>query len=275
MSKAVMTIHGFMTVKEDFGRLYDYLDCYDEVLAVEIPGHNGDSTLEEFNVEDTLTTVLLCYDKLRKKHDQVDVVGFSMGGALATWLCGQRDVHRAVLLSPANKYLNFLMPIETVKFYNEHSLKPLLDKKSEQTLAEKQYEIKKIFTTYFENVVTSIKILVGNAREERMLTPRVYNVFRKIIKLCNKMVEEHSPVQTPTLVLWGKLDELVPHKSVKYVLDHFVNAENKIYEDIGHAMLYTNHDDVLISDIMKYLSEGQFNTEITPRALSHLTDETR
>ena len=262
MSKAVMTIHGFMTVKEDFGRLYDYLDCYDEVLAVEIPGHNGEAKLDEFTVEDTLQTVLSAYDTLREKHDEVDIVGFSMGGALTTWLCGQRDVHRAVLLAPANRYWNFLMPIEKIKFYGEHGLKPYLNKDSEESLAEKSYEIKKFFTDYYENVATSLKVFIGY---DSKITPRVYNVFRKLIKLCNKMVEGSSPIQTPTLVLWGKLDELVPQKSVKYVLQHFVNAKNKVYEDIGHAMLYTNRDDMLIQDIMGFLTDGDFCEEVTRR----------
>ena len=253
MSKAVMTIHGFMTVKEDFGRLYDHLDCYNEVLAVEIPGHNGAASLDEFTVEDTLMTVLSAYDKLREKHEQVDVVGFSMGGALTTWLCAQRDVHRAVLLAPANKYLNFFMPASTIKFYGEQGLKPLLDKDKNTTLKEKTYEIKKVFADYFENVQTSLKIFIDY---DSKITPHIYNVFRKVIKQCNKVVEEHSKIQTPTLVLWGQLDELVPRKSIQYVLKHFVNATDKIYEDIGHAMLYTNRDDIIIEDIMEYLKRS-------------------
>ena len=253
MSKAVMTIHGFMTVKEDFGKLYDHLDCYDETLAVEIPGHNGSASFDEFTVEDTLYTVLSAYDKLREKHDQVDVVGFSMGGALATWLCGQRDVHRAVLLAPANKYLNFLMPIDSLKFYGEQGIKPLFDKENTNSLKEKRYGIKQVFTEYFENVKTSLNIVVSNFNNDRIITPRIYNVFRKLIKLCNKMVESHSPLQTETLVLWGQLDELVPHKSIKYVLQHFVKATNKVYQDIGHAMLYTNRDEIIIKDIMDFL----------------------
>ena len=261
MSKAVMTIHGFLTVKEDFGRLYDYLDCYDEVLAVEIPGHNGDASIDEFNVEDTFKTVLSAYDELRARHSEVDVVGFSMGGALATWLCAERDVHRAALLAPANKYLNFLAPLETIKFYGEKGLKPFLEETTE-SVVDKHGEVKKVFTSYFENVATSLKILFDY---DTKITPRVYGVFRKIIKQCNAAVEEHSPIDTPTLVLWGKLDELVPRKSVKYVLEHFVNGQSKIYDDFGHAMLYTNHDDVLIKDIMEYLTEGNFCREVNPR----------
>ena len=247
-----MTIHGFTTVKEDFGRLYDRLGCYDEVLAVEIPGHNGDANFDEFTVDDTFQTVLSAYDDLRSKHDEVDVVGFSMGGALTTWLCAQKDVHKAVLLSPANKYLNFLMPLETLKFYNEQGLKPLI-KKSNVSLAEKSYTVSRVFSDYFENVATSLKIVFSNFENNRVITPRVYSVFRKIIRGCNAMVEQHSPITTPTLVLWGKLDELVPHKSVKYVLKHFSKAQSNIYDDIGHAMLYTNHDEILIKDILDFL----------------------
>ena len=247
-----MTIHGFMTVKEDFGKLYDRLDSYDEVLAVEIPGHNGEVDFDKFTVDATLQTVLAAYDTLRSKHDRVDVVGFSMGGALATWLCAQRDVTKAVLLAPANKYLNFLMPLETIKFYNERGIKPLL-KKSNESLMEKSYTVSKVFTEYFENVATSLKIVVGNLGNDRIITPRIYSVFRKLIKTCNTLVEQHSPVETPILVLWGKLDELVPHKAVQYVLDHFSNAQSNIYEDIGHAMLYTNHDELIIKDILGFL----------------------
>ena len=254
-----MTIHGFLTVKEDFGRLYDFFDCYDEVLAVEIPGHNGDASIDDFTVEDTFSTVLSAYDKLRAKYDQVDVVGFSMGGALATWLCVQRDVHYAVLLSPANKYLNFLMPVDTIKFYNERGLQPLLDRDVDVSLADVGYEVKQTFISYFENVATSLKIALDS---EKKISLSVYNVFRKIIKQCNKAVEQNSPIKTPMLVLWGRLDELVPHKAIEYVLEHFNNATSKIYEDIGHAMLYTNHDDVLIVDIMKFLTDGLFCAKI-------------
>lgn len=249
-----MTIHGFMTVKEDFGKLYDHLDCYDEVLAVEIPGHNGEPDFDKFTIDATLQTVLSAYDTLRARHDEVDVVGFSMGGALTTWICAQRDVHKAVLLAPANKYFNFLMPVETIKFYNESGIKPLL-KKSNASLMEKTYTVSKVFTEYFQNVVTSVKIVVGNLGSDRIITPHIYNVFRNLIKTCNKMVDQHSPVQTDMLVLWGKLDELVPQKSVNYVLEHFANAQSKIYEDIGHAMLYTNHDEIIIKDILGFLNK--------------------
>ena len=256
-----MTIHGFLTVVEDFGRLYDYLDCYDEVVKVEIPGHNGEVDFDKFTVESTQEAVLSAYDRLRAKHDQVDVVGFSMGGGLATWLAAERDVHKAVLLSPANKHINFMMPYETVKFYGSVRLRAFQE--AEGSLKEKHAAVKEIFQPYSENIATANKIAFE--RTFKYMNTRTYGVFRKLMTLSNHKVEECAPIQTPTLILWGKLDELVPYRSIKFVLKHFPNAECNIYPDIGHSMLYTNRDNLLIKDIMDFLTDGSFDKEVPYR----------
>ena len=263
MSKAVMTIHGFLTVVEDFGRLYDYLDSYDEVVKVEIPGHNGEVDFDKFTVESTQEAVLSAYDKLREKHDEVDVVGFSMGGALATWLCAERDVHKAVLIAPANKFINILMPLEAAMFYGGVRLDAFQE--ADGNLKEKHDAVKAAFQPYGENISTANKIAAE--RTFKYLNPKTYGVFRKLMKLSTQAVEEKSPIQTPTLILWGKLDELVPYRSIKFVLKHFKNAECNVYHDIGHSMLYTNRDNLLIKDIMDFLTDGKFDKEVPYREL--------
>jgi esterase/lipase len=40
------------------------------------------------------------YRALRRQYETVDVIGFSMGGALATLLASREDVHRLVLVAP-------------------------------------------------------------------------------------------------------------------------------------------------------------------------------
>ncbi|MCH5151690.1 MAG: alpha/beta fold hydrolase [Clostridiales bacterium] len=261
MSKALMTIHGFLTVVEDFGRLYDYLDDYDEVVKVEIPGHNGEVDFDKFTVESTQEAVFSAYDNLRSKYDEVDVVGFSMGGALATWLSAERDVHKAVLIAPANKFINVMMPYEAAKFYGGVRLQAFQE--AEGGLKEKHAKVKEAFQPYGENISTANKI--ATERTFKYLNPSTFGVFRKLMTLSNKAVEEHSPVMTPTFILWGKLDELVPYRSIKFLLKHFKNAECNVYHDVGHSMLYTNRDNVLIADIMKFLTDGKFDKEVPYR----------
>ena len=262
MSRAVMTIHGFLTVKEDFGRLYDYLDFYDEVKAVEIPGHNGDKpNFKLFNAEDTFRAVLSVYDELKSRCDTVDVVGFSMGGALATWLCSVRQINRAVLVSPANKYINAALPFATGKFVSDVGGKAFRETKG--SLKEKLNATGEALSPYVENMKTANKI--ARQRTFKYMNPHTYSVFSKIIKSGNVVVETVSPNPTPTLILWGKLDELVPYRSVKYLTAHFPQAEVKIYPDVGHAMLYTNLDDVIIHDAVYFLSEGKVDLAVPKR----------
>lgn len=256
-----MTIHGFLTEVKDFGRLYDYLDMYDEVLPVEIPGHNGEVDFTKFTVEHTQQVVLDAYDTLAAKYDKVDVVGFSMGGALATWLCCMRCVHRAVLIAPSNKYLNVYMPVEAIKFYGGLPFKSY--KNGNGNLSERRKAVKLAFKPYKDNIAIASNIT--RTRILKYISPHTYKVFRDLMKVSNEQVESSSPIATDTMVLWGKLDELVPYKSVRFVTSHFVNAKCKVYPDIGHSMLYTNRDDVLIKDITDFLSDGTYNKKISYR----------
>ncbi len=256
-----MTIHGYLTDVNDFGRLYDYLDCYDEVVPVQIPGHNGKVNFKAFTVESTQQAVLSAYDALSAKHDEVDVVGFSMGGALATWLCALRKVHRAVLLSPANKFINIWLPVSAVKFYGEKTVDTY--RNAEGTFKQKSRVTKDALKPYGENITVAGK--VAFSRTFRYMTPRNLHVFNELVKQSNMWLASSAPISTPTLVLWGKLDELVPYKSVQYVCKYFSDIRTRIYPDVGHAMLYTNLDDRIIKDTMDFLTEGNFDKEVPKR----------
>ncbi len=258
MSRAVLLIHGYLTTTQDFGRLYDYLDCYDEVRAVEIPGHNGKVDMRKFTVGSTQQAVMTAFDELAANHD-VDVVGFSMGGALATWLCCLRKVRRAVFISPANKFLNAALPVNAAKFYGELTKDAL---ESVEGFENKRRAVKDAWKPYGENITASGKIALS--RTFRYMTPRNLHIFAELMKQCNMWVKS-TRAETPSLALWGNLDELVPRKSINFITDHFADVTVKIYPDIGHAMLYTNRDDEIITDIMNFLTEGSFHAEVPHR----------
>ena len=253
MSKAVMTIHGFLTDVADFGDLYDSLGDYDCVYKCKIPGHNGKVNFNEFNVADTLATVRADYDMLREKYDQVDVIGFSMGGALTSYLCSVRDVHRAVLCAPSNKYLNFRSLFAMLSFY----FKTYNEKyqNSNGAVAARMREANDYLKPYRNNSLLSIRI--GIRRILPNINSHTYSVFRDLMKLCNDALKERQSLDVPAMVVWGKLDELVPRASADFVCDFFTYHKLKLYDDVGHALFLTNNSPRLIRDIVEYLNMSE------------------
>ena len=61
-------------------------------------------------------------------------------------------------------------------------------------------------------------------------------------------------MNTPALILWGELDELVPNSSITHVQKYFTNYKTITYKDVGHAMLMTNRGPALSKDIVDFLN---------------------
>ncbi len=263
MTKSVMTIHGFLTDTQDFGRLYEYLNFYDEVKAFKVPGHNGEVDFSLFTVNDTISEVLSCYDELRAKHDTVDVVGFSMGGALASYLCAKRDVNKVVFLSPANKYLNLTSPISALKFYLRFIKQSYKEKNSD--FKRKMLLTRSEMEPYRKNIAASAQVAAKRILPN--ISIHTFNVFRKLVTMANNAVDIKDVLETPALLLWGKLDELVPQASVQYIEKHFTNCTTELIEDLGHAMLMTNKDNILIKKVVNFLSDGEIEVDIPVREI--------
>ena len=101
---ALIYIHGFSASRQEsvpvFDRVADSIGA--NVFYTRLKGHGlGSDALSGISVNDWLNDVWEAWKIGRQIGEKVIVVGSSMGGALATWLCSQvEDVHALVLLSP-------------------------------------------------------------------------------------------------------------------------------------------------------------------------------
>ncbi|MBQ3042748.1 MAG: alpha/beta hydrolase, partial [Clostridia bacterium] len=86
-----------------------------------------------------------------------------------------------------------------------------------------------------------------------------------IVKTVNTEVEAHAPIDTPILVIWGELDELVPQASLDFLSKQFVNMQTIIYKDVGHLLMLSNRDGAFIQTAVKFLTDGKVDKEIPPR----------
>lgn len=255
MTKALMTIHGFLTDTADFGELYDRLkDNYDYIHPCKVPGHNDQVDFKKFRVSDTIDTILSDFDKLQSQYDTVDVMGFSMGGALTTFLCARRKVNRAILLAPSNKYNTYASTTRAVMFYyNQYNA---VLRNSSGSLARRIKETENFMKKYRHNNAVAMRIAFKRILPN--LSTHTYKVFKELMTIVNNALQfsGNQSIHTPTLLLWGCLDELVPKSSLALVGKYFDNLKTLTYPDVGHALILTDKVETIAFDIKKFLQQN-------------------
>ena len=115
---AVLMIHGFVAARSDFADMGERLARRGfTVRLMRLPGHGAIPPDFEFLPDGALfQAVHQEYLKLRAGHRRVCVVGFSMGGALATLLASVEPVDRLVLAAPyygVSYKWYYVLPAET------------------------------------------------------------------------------------------------------------------------------------------------------------------
>lgn len=244
-----MTIHGFLTNVADFGALHDNLDFYDKVMPFCLPGHDKNAQFSQFTVQNTIEQVMQCYDDLASKYDQVDVVGYSLGGALATYIASKRNVGKLVLIAPANKYFTLSAPLHYFKFFNRKYSQSYRNAQGDVVTRAKVAH--KSIAPYTRDVAVSLSVACRNI--VRYVDVHTLDTLKKLCAIANAQIETVGELHCPTLILYGAMDELVPLSSVEYVRKHFVNNIYNFYDDVGHAMLHTSKEPTLIADIVRFL----------------------
>lgn len=249
--KCALLLHGFLSDENDFSPIVKELQArYDYVHLIHFPGHGSTFGKEEFTEEATFQVLESTFEVLAKKYKTIDVIGFSMGGALGVYLAVKYPVHRLVLLAPAYKYFNLEAPIVKVAVY-WHLMKQLRKARKENEPYSEEQIYKKL-NNVFEDDKKSLSI--GARAYLITALPKYFFAFRKIIK---RVVSNIDPYYAPTLVLWGELDQLVPKQAIEEVYEFCLNPKKKkvIYDDITHLMLLSTNNQKIIQAIIDYLQE--------------------
>ena len=239
MNKVCVLIHGYLTDYKDFKSLpYELIKKYDQVILLCLPGHNHKDSLDEFTKDNVFKYIHKQMDEIIK-NDIVDVIGYSLGGALSWYIALNYNINKLILLAPANNYINFFL-------YNaQYNYLKSLNKLEETTKEElkKEYKLRQKEAFEFAKKTIFQKFTIKNG----------FN-FVKIIYEINK---NNSNINNPLLVIRGDLDELSPRKSVDLVFNRCENNNKEMYNipDIGHMMLRTNKEMEIINKIITFLNE--------------------
>lgn len=200
---ACLLLHGFACSPHTMRSLGSRLrEAGYSVYAPLLPGH-GES-LHDFNqvsYDDWLEAALVSFDYLAQKHDQVSVVGFSLGGTLGMQLAARRPVESLTLIaSPA--YL--------------------------KDWINRIYPVARALTSALPVVFD-----VANREARRRRKDGVHKVVPvKAVGEVLKLLEETRPrleqIKCPVLVAQSRSDHTVPPDNAPFILERVSSAKRRL-----------------------------------------------
>jgi len=232
--KAVLYFHGFCSSPMEGYLLGSFLQEKGyNFIGVLAPGHGYDcTTLAKINYSDWLTFAKQKYEEVKKDYDEVSVIGFSMGGLLASYIAeNYHDIHRLVLLAPAFKHK---FPLTGIGSYL-YPIVPYL-----KFFGSVHYEDGAEF--FFRYGVPG----KCSVRAANQLT-RCMSFVKKDLK----------KIDAPLLLAQGKKDEVVSQK-IKKIIFKRVSSQNKeyiSYPNRKHVLPLENGKYEMFEDIYKFLKK--------------------
>lgn len=248
LSNAILLIHGYATDADDFKNIIEELhDRYQEVVAETLPSHLKRDHLKTFNVDEAISFFESQYESLIKKYGTIDIMGFSMGGAIATYLASKGNVENLILLAPANDYLNGHFPISKLKLFLDYLLSTMSLESKDIKTYRKELFIDGLKDSQ-KSLDVALKKLLPNYTIHSLLT------FKDVIKYCNSHIDS---IDSDTLIIYGTVDQLVPKSCIKHVARHCKQSKTVILPGISHLMLNSNNYEVVKDTILDFLDKKE------------------
>jgi pimeloyl-ACP methyl ester carboxylesterase len=188
---------------------------------------------------------------LRQLNDLLDhegitqdftIIGYSMGGAIATLFTAQDPsrVRQLVLIAPAgmgtvaSKIVNFIAKTPLIGDWLMLALYP--------SQLRKGIAAERGLPTFVEGITE----LQENELNYRGYVPAVLSSLRGV--LGTALESEHRAIHasgTPVLAIWGQDDDVIPIAAVGTLAQWSRSAVQEVIDGAGHGLTYTHTDEVL------------------------------
>ncbi|WP_245546893.1 alpha/beta hydrolase [Evansella cellulosilytica] len=162
-----------------------------------------------------------------KRCEKVYVIGFSMGGMIASYIATKYPIHKLVLLSAAAYYIN---PRQIVKDITGWFLEGLRGELSDD----------KLYQFYRQKV-----------KETPLIATKEFSIMVRQLR------RHLKNIKTPTLIIQGENDGLVPpKKSAQFIYNQIQSEEKRLYyfPNAKHYIWFGQEKDKLLIRIDAFLS---------------------
>ena len=232
---ACLLIHGFTGGPYEVEPLDKYLKEHTDwrIETVCLPGHGvGEEgkglDLPGVSYKEWIATAERAFLHIREQEEDIYLVGFSMGGMIASYLAAKYQVKKLVLLSASRKFFSIpRMSLDVANFGW---------KAVRGTLKEDP-----VFTNY---------------RRKFGLVPLSASIeFLKCMKFTKPYLKK---IKTPVFIVQGIQDGMVPYKSVHY-LDKEIPAKTEVvyFYNSKHLILLGEDKDIVIQAVVSFLTKNK------------------
>jgi len=191
----------------------------------------GDSTLDSapYTIADMADDVAGVLQNLNLAP--VHVVGWSMGGFIALELAIRNPalVKKLILVSTSAGGPTSVHPAPEIS--------ALLLRKDSEELEPRVRRIFPLLTRqgYFLDHPEDLDQLVHNAKSKPMAIESYKRQLRALMKR-EGVSHRLAQITTPTLVIHGNTDPLIPYENGQYLAEHIPTAKLSTYTDVGHLV---------------------------------------
>lgn len=225
-----LCIHGFTGTPYEVEPLVEYLkERTDWILNVPIlPGHGETLSLKGVRYNQWIEHAEAELEKLLLKCDEVYMIGFSMGGLIASFLAVKYPVDKLVLLSAAAFYMN-----------------------PKQLGAD----VKNFIIDYFRQSLDNNELFQRYKRKIKE-TPFTATIqFRKLVFMIRPLLHQ---VNVPTFIAQGECDGIVPPKSAEYLYRTIGARQKKLtfVKNSKHHICHCEENEALFSQVLDFLEKN-------------------
>ncbi|SDH67169.1 alpha/beta hydrolase [Alteribacillus bidgolensis] len=189
-----------------------------------LPGHDQHENLKEASYKTWIYKADLAASELFVHCEKVFVIGFSMGGMLASYIAARYPVSRVVLLSAAAQYIGAGQLVKDMGVMLETGVKGEMKK-------HPWYPI------FNDKIHTPIQAVVE---------------FRKAVKAVTPFLKD---IKVPVFIGQGVQDGLVPRRSAEFLHEKIETPLKQLhfYEQSKHFLCHGENSAQVIEDVETFL----------------------
>jgi carboxylesterase len=224
-----LCIHGFTGSPYEVAPLVSFLEKNtDWLLRVPtLPGHGDTLQLRGVTYKQWLQHSENELRWLMSKCEKVYVIGFSMGGLIASYLATKFPIDKLVLLSAAAYYIN---------------------------LKQLAMDIKDMVRDSFKGNLTSNELFLRYKKKITATPIEATIQFRKVVTKVRPILPE---IKIPTFIAQGEVDGIVPIKSAQYLYEQIGTKTKEILyiPNSKHHICHCDQNELLFEKILLFLQE--------------------